>query len=85
MSILSFIGNTFSTIGDVFSIFFNFIIYNLFVPLMTIFFLVLLIGVQYYLIKLYIFLFTKGVEYGKNLISFLSNWENKILSTFMKY
>lgn len=65
-SILSYIGNTTQAIGNVFGSFFDTIANFILVPLIVFFGIVIFFGIQYYIIKLYIFL-------GKSLISGIVN------------
>lgn len=62
MSILSFLGNSVETVGMTFQNIFSFLTLNILIPFIVIIMVSVLILMQYLLIKMYIWIFTKGQQ-----------------------
>ena len=84
MSILTTLLNPIDSIGAVFGDFFAWLNYGIFLPIMSIFLFVLFLAINYYLIKLHIWLFAKGFNGFIKIADFLKQKEDTILEKFVR-
>lgn len=84
--VLNFLGNTTQAIGNVFGNFFDIIIQFIFVPIIVLFSIVIFFGIQYYLIKFYIFVFSNVFKFAQKLyqISMGEGIFNSVKNKFTK-